>query len=280
MESGKRVSDELSAAIVALRDAGVDCPQLDAQLMLARALGCSRLDIIAHPERILLKPEVASFHSMLERRVCRYPIAYLLGEKDFFGLTFEVTPSVLIPRPETETLVERVLSQVSDGASIVDVGTGSGAIAVALAVNLPHSQILATDTSEQALKVARANAEKHAVSERVRMVQGDLLDPFVQAGERFDAVVSNPPYIPSSMIPALEPEVRAEPLAALDGGDDGLDVYRKLLPQAAMCTGLVVVEFGIGQEGSIADIARAAGFARVEVFPDLAGIERIAVARR
>lgn len=269
---------ELRAAMEALREAGVDSPQLDAQLMMARAVGATRLDVVAHPERVLSQCEQVHFHEMLARRAARYPLAYILGEKEFFGLSFEVTPAVLIPRPETEILVEQVLSRVEGVATIVDVGTGSGAIAVALAVNLPAARVWATDTSDEALKVARANAEKHAVSERVSMVLGDLLEPMILAGQQYDVVVSNPPYIPSAVIATLEPEVLCEPVGALDGGADGLDVYPGLFAQAAACTRLVAVEFGIGQGDSVANIAKAEGFSRVEIVRDLAGIERVAIA--
>lgn len=271
------VSKELISAIARLRDAGVETPQLDSQLLMAYALGCSRLDVVAHPERVLTDPQLTLLRDMLQRRATRYPLAYILGEKEFFGLLLEVTPAVLIPRPETEILVEQVLARVGDDARIADIGTGSGAIAVAMAVNLRAARIWATDTSEDALKVARANAEKHAVSERVSMISGDLLEPLVLKGLQFDAVVSNPPYIPSAVIESLEPEVRREPVGALDGGADGLDAYRGLFPQAIACTKLVAVEFGIGQGDSVADIAKAAGFSDVEIVRDLAGIERVAI---
>lgn len=255
----------------------METPQLDSQLLMAYALGCSRLDVVAHPERVLTDPQLTLLRDMLQRRATRYPLAYILGEKEFFGLLLEVTPAVLIPRPETEILVEQVLARVGDDARIADIGTGSGAIAVAMAVNLRAARIWATDTSEDALKVARANAEKHAVSERVSMISGDLLEPLVLKGLQFDAVVSNPPYIPSAVIESLEPEVRREPVGALDGGADGLDAYRGLFPQAIACTKLVAVEFGIGQGDSVADIAKAAGFSDVEIVRDLAGIERVAI---
>lgn len=274
------VSWELSTAIVRLRDAGVDSPQLDAQLIMARVLSCSRMEVVAHPERVLTEPQRAAFYDMLARRQSRYPLAYILGEREFFGLTFVVSPAVLIPRPETEILVEQVLARVGDGAKIADVGVGSGAIAVALAVSLPSAGLWATDTSDDALKVARANAEKHAVSKRVSMVSGDLLEPLIPMGLQFDAIVSNPPYIPSAVIETLEPEVRFEPIGALDGGADGADAYRALFPQAAGLTKLIAVEFGIEQGTVVAEIAKAAGFSDVEIVRDLAGIERVAIARR
>ena len=272
------VSDELHTAICRLREAGVETPQLDAQLLMAKALDCSRLEIVAHPERLLDNTELESFHAMLDRRVSRYPLAYILGTKEFFGLEFNVTPSVLIPRPETEIMVEECLKRVGDGALIADIGTGSGAIAVALAVNLPKAKIWATDSSEEALKVARTNAEKHAVADRVSIVRGDLLEPLA-VGE-FDAIVSNPPYIPTGDIDTLQPEVRYEPREALDGGPDGLDVYRKLLPRAIRITRLVAVEIGAGQADPVTQIARDAGWREVELVRDLAGIERVVIIRQ
>lgn len=276
---GATVGEELRSAIALLREAGVETPQLDAQLLLAHAIHASRLDILAHPERALSEDELAALAEMLQKRATRYPLAYIVGERDFFGLPINVTPAVLIPRPETESLVEQMLSRLQANATVVDVGTGTGAIAIALAVHLPEARIWAIDTSEEALKVARVNAEKHAVSDRVITLSGDLLEPVIGEGRRFDAVVSNPPYIPSAVIQSLEPEVRCEPIGALDGGVDGLDAYRRIFPQAALCTNMVAVEFGIGQADSVADIARAAGFGEVEIVRDLAGIQRVAIAR-
>lgn len=287
----RAISDELCSAITRLRDAGVESPQLDAQLIMARALGCSRLQIIARSERVLSEAEQASFHAMLDRRAARYPLAYILGVKEFFGLEIEVTPAVLIPRPETELLVEQCLKRVGEAPVIADVGTGSGAIAVALAVNLPGARIWATDSSEEALKVARANAEKHAVADRVSIVRGDLLGQTLVrqltaglASDRpqraLDAIVANPPYIPTYVMDSLQPEVRYEPRDALDGGPDGLDVYRRLLPQAIELTRLVAVEIGIGQADAVTRIARDAGWTEIELVRDLAGVERALIARR
>lgn len=276
----RALSDELASAIIRLREAGVDTPQLDAQLMMAYALGCSRLDVIAHPERILTTTEETAFHRALDRRAARYPLAYILGRKEFFGLEIDVSPAVLIPRPETEILVEECLKRVGEEPLIADVGTGSGAIAVALAVRIPKARIWATDTSEEALKVARANSQKHGVATRVSIVRGDLLEPLIRAELQFAAVVSNPPYIPSAVIESLESEVRCEPACALDGGADGLDAYRRLFPQAVGCTTFMAVEIGIGQADPVTQIAREAGWADVEIVRDLAGIERVVVARR
>ena len=282
-------SGKLNSAIERLREAGVETPQLDAQLLMAKALGCSRIELIAHPERLLNDARREAFQAMLDKRTARYPLAYILGSKEFYGIEINVTPAVLIPRPETEILVEECLKRVGDSAKIADVGTGSGAIAVALAVSLPNARVWATDASEQALEVARANVEKHAVSDRVSMIRGDLLEPIVGRGRPllgrdmmsrpnsggWDAIVSNPPYIPTGDIDTLQPEVRYEPREALDGGPDGLDAYRKLLPRAIGITRLVAVEIGAGQAGPVTQIARDAGWREVELVRDLAGIERV-----
>ena len=298
-----KVESELSSAITRLREVGVESPQLDAQLMMAHALGCSRIDVIAHPERVLSAQALATFRAILDKRASRFPLAHILGVKEFFGLEFIVSPAVLIPRPETEILVEECLNRVGDAPVIADIGTGSGAIAVALAVNIPNARVWATDSSEEALKVARANVEKHGVADRVSIVRGDLLEPLialadgqghhVPAQQRgFDAIVSNPPYIPSGVIESLEPEVRREPREALDGGIDGLDAYRRLFSQAvglakrasslqeSFLEGFIAVEIGIEQAAPVTQIAKAAGWTEVRIIRDLAGIERVAIARQ
>lgn len=279
VESGT-VCQELKSAVTRLRQCGVASPLLDGQLLIAHALGCCRLDVIAHPERVLTASDEIAFHAMLDRRAGRYPLAYILGKKEFFGLEIEVSPAVLIPRPETEILVEECLKWVGEEPMIADIGTGSGAIAVALAVTRPKARIWATDTSDEALKVARANVEKHGVAKRVSIVRGDLLEPLIEMGLKFDAIVSNPPYIPTEVIESLEPEVRQEPVGALDGGPDGLDMYRRLFAQAFGLTKRLAVEIGIGQAAPITQIARGAGWHEVEIIRDLAGIERVAIARR
>ena len=283
----RALSDELALAIKRLREAGVESPQLDAQLLMAHALGCSRLDVISHPERILTTTEETAFRSMLDRRAARYPLAYILGKKEFFGLEIEVSPAVLIPRPETEILVEECLRRVGDEPLIADICTGSGAIAVALAVNSPKARIWATDTSDEALKVARVNAEKHGVATRISILRGDLLDETIVrqltaglSSHLLDAIVSNPPYIPTGVIESLELEVRQEPVQALDGGLDGLDVYRRLFAQAMGLSKLVAVEIGMGQADPVTQIATDVGWSHIEIVQDLAGIERIVMARR
>jgi release factor glutamine methyltransferase len=276
----RTVGDEIFKATARLRETGIDSPQLDAQLLLAHALNCTRLDVITHPERELSEPQWRIFREYVEKRTQRYPLAYITGSKEFFGLSFEVSPAVLIPRPETEILVEECLKRVGDAPLIADIGTGSGAIAVSLAVNSPNARIWATDISEDALAVARSNARKHSVAERVNMVQGDLLAPILALNLTFDAVVSNPPYIARRVIESLDPEVRCEPMQALTDSADGLEIIRLLFNQAREVTRLLLIEIGIGQAEDVAKIARGAGWNEIEFVRDLAGIERVAIAYR
>ncbi|MGB9619412.1 MAG: peptide chain release factor N(5)-glutamine methyltransferase, partial [Armatimonadota bacterium] len=211
----------LTRAAARLARAGVDSPVLDAQLLLARVLGCSRLDLIAHPEQALTAPEIERFETLLSRRLAREPLAYILGRKEFYGLEFEVAPGVLVPRPETEVLVQECARRLrTPFPTVLDVGTGSGVIAIALAIANPSALLYATDISPAALEVARANAAKHGVSERVNVLRCDLVESL--AGMVFDAIVSNPPYVPAGQIDSLQPEIRLhEPVEALDGGPDG-----------------------------------------------------------
>jgi len=222
------------------------------------------------------------FRALIQRRLTGEPIQYIIGETEFYGLAFRVTPEVLIPRPETEHLVEKVIELAASFPSprIVDIGTGSGAIAVALSHHLPKAGLTAIDLSESALTIARENAERNAVI--IYFLQGDLLNPV--AGEQFDIVVSNPPYVPEIDRPTLSVEVRDyEPGLALFAGNDGLDVYRRLIPQAFGCLvsgGFIALELGYGQSPAIADLLSAAGFCNIEFAPDLQGIPRVAMAQR
>lgn len=277
------MDEELHCAVLRLRKAGVETPQLDAQLIMARVLGCSRLDVITHPERILTDQERAVFASLVEKRASRYPLAYILGAKEFHGVEIDVGPGVLIPRPETELLVDECTRRLCGRcAYIADIGTGSGAVAVAVAAGLPDVRVHATEISGDALKVAQANIEKHQMSDRIVLMEGNLLDPLMGLELRFDAIVSNPPYIPSREIESLEPEIKLyEPRQALDGGEDGLDVYRRLLPEALELLspdGFLAVEVGAGQAGAVCHLAEQFGYRGIKVARDLAGIERVVVA--
>lgn len=273
------IGDILVQAIDLLRASGIDTPQLDAEILLAHALSRTRLDVIAHPELELPESQYGAFCAMLDRRAQRCPLAYLTGRREFYGLDLEIAEGVLVPRPETELLVEEVIRRVGRrSARIADVGVGSGAIAAALAASLPKAEVLATEISPAALEVAGRNVAKHHLTDRVKLVEGDLLEPL---DGTFDAVVSNPPYVPSGDIPHLQPEVATwEPRAALDGGPDGLDVIRRLLPAARAVLnagGFTAVEIGMGQAEDVRRIAVRAGYIGVDVTKDLAGIERVVV---
>ncbi|HEY4743672.1 MAG TPA: peptide chain release factor N(5)-glutamine methyltransferase, partial [Desulfuromonadaceae bacterium] len=226
-------------------------------------------------DRPLSEPELAAYRAMVARRAKREPLQHILGSQEFFGLEFEVTPDVLIPRHDTETLVTEALGRMPGARSVLDIGAGSGCIAVALAKQLPEATVVAVDISSAALAVARRNAEKHGVS--IEFLAGSLLEPV--AGRRFDLVVSNPPYIPTGDIAGLEPEVRDhEPRGALDGGADGLDAYRILVPAARACLnpgGWLLVEMGICQADAVAALFRQSGFGEIHTARDAGAIERV-----
>jgi release factor glutamine methyltransferase len=268
------IRDALDSAVIALTAAGCDTPRLDAELLLAAAMEVDRAAIVADPGRGL-EPEAARrFQDFAARRREREPVAYILGRKGFRSIELEVDPRVLIPRPETELLVDALLD-LEQGARVCDVGTGSGAIALALAAERPDLELVATDASGDALAVARANAARLGLAVELR--HGDLL---AGVAGPIDAVVSNPPYVEDGAV--LAPEiVRHEPALALRAGPSGLDVIRRLLPAAGATTAhTVALEIGAGQAAAVAALARDAGFPAVETLRDLAGIERVVVARR
>jgi release factor glutamine methyltransferase len=254
----------------------------DAETLLLHLLGKDKAWLIAHAEEELSDDKAARYAEALERRFQGEPIQYITGEAEFYGLPFRVTRDVLIPRPETEHLVERALELAANfpAPRIVDVGTGSGAIAVALAHELPDAPITAIDFSADALAIARENAKRNSVT--LRFLCGDLLAPV--AGEQFDIVVSNPPYVPTTDRAALSVEVRGyEPAMALFAGDGGLDIYRRLIPAAfdtLIPGGYVVLEIGYDQSHAIIELLATSGFRQIEFVPDLQGIPRVACARR
>jgi release factor glutamine methyltransferase len=251
---------------------GCETPRLDAEVLLAAAMGVDRAVLISNPERGLEPSEARTFQDYARRRAQREPVAYILGRKGFRRLELAVDPRVLIPRPESEHVVEAALA-LPAGARVVDVGTGSGAIALALADERPDLEVLGTDTSPGALAVARANAARLGLA--VEFMEGDLLSA---VDGRIDAVVSNPPYVRARE--RLAPEIaRFEPTEALYAGEDGLDAYRRLVPAAAGAS-FVALEVGAGQADDVGALLRASGFESIEVMPDLAGIERVVVARR
>jgi release factor glutamine methyltransferase len=268
--------DALDSAVIALTAAGCDTPRLDAEVLLAAALGVDRAALLAEPGRGLEGDEADRFADYARRRRDREPVAYILGVKGFRMLELAVDPRVLIPRPETEHVVEAAL-ELPNEARVVDVGTGSGAIALALKAERPDLTVLATDASPDALAVARANALRLGLDVDLRHT--DLLDRF---DGPVDAVISNPPYVAERERPALAPEIlRYEPAGALFAGPDGLDALRRLVPAAAASgAGFVAFEVGAGQAPTIAAMVRDAGFPDVHAVPDLAGIDRVVVGRR
>jgi release factor glutamine methyltransferase len=264
------VRDALDSAVIALGAAGCDSPRLDAELLLAHVLGVDRAALITDPERGLEPDEARAFMDLAARRREREPVAYLLGSKGFRTIDLAVDARVLVPRPETEHVVEAALG-LPAGARVADVGTGSGAIALALKTERPDLEIVATELSPDALAVARANAARLGLD--VELLEGDLLDPV--AGP-LDAVVSNPPYVAAGDV--LPRDVGHEPREALFGGEDGLDVIRRLV-MAARGVPFLAMEVGAGQAHAVAELVGAEGWPDVSTVRDLAGIERVVVGR-
>jgi release factor glutamine methyltransferase len=265
------VRDALDSAVIALTAAGCESPRLDAELLLAHVLGADRAVLISDPERGLEPDEARAFMELAARRREREPVAYLLGSKGFRTIDLAVDARVLVPRPETEHVVEAALD-LPAGARVADVGTGSGAIALALKTERPDLEVVATELSAGALAVARANAARLGLD--VELLEGDLLDP---VSGPLDAVLSNPPYVAAGDV--LPRDVGHEPREALFGGEDGLDVIRRLIPAAARSgAGFLAVEVGAGQAVAVAALV-GAEFAEVSALRDLAGIERVVVGR-
>ncbi len=275
-------SERLQVALARLTAAGVESPRLEAQLLLAQALGVTRTAIVAGIHREPTVEQCAEFERLVQARELRMPLAYLRGTQEFFGLTFRVGPEVLIPRPETEMLVEFALEKLETTGTMADVGTGSGCILTATLANAPQVHGVGFDLSAAALTAARYNIGQNGVAAQARLVQSDLLSG--AGAERFQVIVSNPPYIPSREIETLAPEVRdAEPRLALDGGADGLECYRRLATQALWAMGSggwLAVEVGRGQAPDVAVLWQAAGWQEVATRCDLAGIERVVYGRK
>ena len=277
----QRLDALLREGSASLAAAGVDTPLTDARRLLSAATGCSAADLIARPEQLVGARELSRYTAMIVRRSRREPVSRILEEREFFGRSFRVTPNVLDPRADSETLIEEALA-IADRMGwrqrpirILDIGTGSGALLITLLAELPLATGLGTDTCQEALAIAAANAEQNGVVARATFTKADALQGIVGP---FDLVVCNPPYIPSADIAGLSAEVRAyDPLTALDGGTDGLDVYRKIIPQLArvLPCGVLLVEVGAGQAVAVsALLAGEFSSALVRTRRDLGGHER------
>jgi release factor glutamine methyltransferase len=268
-----------------LRSCQIETPRLDAEVLLAFVLQKNRAEFLICPERELDAAELEKYRNLLEKRSRGVPVAYLLGSKEFMSLAFKVTPQVLIPRPETELLVERALrflkaleGQEGQAPLVADVGTGSGAIAVSLAYYHSDVKVFATDISREALAVAAANARSYGLEKKICFYQGDLLEPLLAEKESGVLVAANLPYIPSISLAQLPLEVSCEPVTALDGGSDGLDLYRRLLPQAAKFLrpgGLLLCEVGPGQARSLAGLLPPELWRKTRIEKDCQGQERL-----
>jgi release factor glutamine methyltransferase len=284
------VLDALTWTAQAFRERGIPSPRLEAELLLGRATGLERVQLYTMYDRPLTPEERETFRALIKRRAAGEPTQYILARQEFWSLELAVTSDVLIPRGDTEVLVEEVLDHVRRAGRaqvrIVDVGTGSGAIAIALAHDLPDATVLAIDKSAKALEVARSNAERHALSERIAFVCGDLLAALSTRPASVDVVVSNPPYIPTEQIPTLMPEVAAhEPMMALDGGPDGLALIRPLIAQAGAALrpgGLLALEVGDGEQArAVQGLLAATGeWGSSRIRKDYKGLDRVVLAVR
>lgn len=263
-----------------LAEKGVENPRLEAEWMLCEALSLDRVGLYLNFDKPLSDAELALYRGMVARRGRREPLQYILGSQEFMGLEFRVTPAVLIPRHDTEVLVTEAVKRGGACRSILDIGTGSGCVAIAVAKALPEAEVCTVDVSGEAIEVARGNAERNGVS--VQFFQGSLFEPF--AGKRFDMLVSNPPYITSADLASLQQEVRDfEPAGALDGGGDGLDFYRRITagaPAHLNPGGWLLFEVGAGQAGEVLELLNSGGFTNERFSQtDPAGIERVVGAR-
>ena len=280
----KNVAQVLKSAENRLEVANIDSPRLDAEILLAHVLNCRRLDLYVDSEKKLPLETVLRFNKLINRRLEKIPVAYLTGTREFMGLSFAVNENVLIPRPDTEILTEFVgkyLRTLGKTVNFADIGTGSGAIAVSILKFVKNSRAAMVDISAEALAVARFNAAKFNVDDRAEFFCGDMFAPLT--GKIFNAIVSNPPYIPTCELETLQAEVKSEPQLALDGGTDGLSFYRLIISDAQKFLidgGLLAVEIGINQASAVRKLFEAASFVDIEVLKDLAGIERIVSGRK
>ncbi len=280
------ILESLNSSADLLKTRGIDTARLDAELLLAHTLGIKRVTLLTNLSRPLNQKELKTFRELIQLRASREPVAYILREKEFWSIVFKVDKRVLIPRPETELLVQCVLDHMHYGNHLqgVDIGTGSGVIPIVLAKELDQVKIVAIDCSDDALCLAKENAKAHSVEKKIRFLKGDLFFP-LKKETLFDFIVSNPPYIPKGDIEALEPEVnKYEPLSALDGGVDGLEIIKKIIKESPVFLkrgGLLFLELGAGQWQRVKNlILRNGKYEEPQIFKDYSGIERIVMAQR
>ncbi len=271
---------------------GIDSPRATAEILLAHLLNLKRIDLYLRFDQPLQKNELAGFKALIKRRVNREPVAYIVGTKEFWSLEVAVNPHVLIPRPDTETLVETAMKYLSPAdppqelsGLVLELGTGSGAIVLALASERPSYRYIATDISLKATETAQANARHHHLESIIQFVAGNWLEPFSPHRPIFDMIVSNPPYIPSKTIPGLQPEVsRFEPILALDGQIDGLHAIRQILFSAHLLLkprGVMLLEMGFDQKAGVTDLIQSCGFyAHFDFIKDYAGHDRVVIIHR
>lgn len=279
----KPLVEVLTSTTAYFKSRGIPSPRLDAELLIGHALGLTRVQVYLAHDRPLLEAELEPIRALVRRRGNREPLAWIVGKREFYGRDFRVGPGVLVPRPDTETLIEALLPllPVDEPCFVADVGSGSGCIGLTLAAERPLLRLYAIDKAEAPLAFTKENVDALGLKERVAVLRGSLLAP-VPAGRRIHWVVSNPPYIPSADIEGLAPEVRdQEPRLALDGGADGLDLYRALVVEAApRAERGVAFEVGFGQADAVASLVRDAGFPTVSVHADLGGVQRVVIGQR
>lgn len=278
----KTIGDALVEATKILKQSGIENPHLDAELLMAFLLNTDRLHLILSSKKLISPEKLEGYRSIVSQRSGHYPLAYLTGEREFYGFKFHIVPGVLVPRPETEHLIEiteDTLHPRTDSLRFLEIGCGSGCISVTLAKSFSNAQVYAIDKSPVAVSLTRENAERLGVSERVHVIEMDFLKNISSLEGPFDAILSNPPYIPSAIIDTLQPEVsKFEPRLALNGGIDGLDFIRHLIqyaPSLLKPDGFLLMEIGIGQSEAVTELGLSGKFSRARVYNDLAGIPRV-----
>ena len=277
------IAAQLKLATEKLKAAEVDSPRLDAEVLLAYVLHCRRLALYVKLKKVLTAEQITRYQNLIKRRLERIPVAYLTGHKEFMGLNFAVTPDVLIPRPDTEVLAQGVIENLykfNRKIKIADLGTGSGAICVSILKFAENVTAAAVDISKKALDIAHFNAEKFNVDDKITFYEGNLFEPL--AGQTFEVIVSNPPYVSTADFKNLQPEIENEPEIALEGGADGLDFYRKIVeaaPKFLSDDGFLAMELGFKQSPAVKKLIEDNGnFKQIEIWKDLAGIERVIAA--